>query len=92
MCDFWPFFVIFSQFLCIFVVFRVTRIAPVDSIAHVSSFQSRLRSLYVWGVDSVKSTVTVLEEGNFTEEGGGFDWRGCFSFGGYHFLWRRSAF
>ena len=27
----------------------------------------------VWGVDSVKSTVTVLEEGNFTEEGGGFD-------------------
>ena len=26
-----------------------------------------------WGVDSVKSTVTVLEEGNFTEEGGGFD-------------------
>ena len=27
-----------------------------------------------------KSTVTVLEEGNFTEEGGGFNWRGCFSF------------
>ena len=46
MCDFWPFFVIFSQFLCIFMVFRATRIAPVDSIAHVSSFQSRLRSLY----------------------------------------------
>ena len=46
MCDFWPFFVFFSQFLYIFVVFCATRIAPVDSIAHVSSFQSRLRSLY----------------------------------------------
>ena len=33
---------------------------------------------YLWGVDSVKSTVTILEEG-------GFDWRGCFSVGGYHF-------
>ena len=40
-------------------------------------------------MDSVKSTVTVLEEGDFTAEGGGFDWRGCFSVGGYHFLWRR---
>ena len=49
-------------------------------------------ALYLWGVDSVKSTVTVLEEGDFTEEGGGFDWRGCFSVGGYHFLWRRGAF
>ena len=40
----------------------------------------------IWGVDSVKSIVTVLEEGNFTEEeGGNFDWRGCFSVGGYHF-------
>ena len=28
------------------MVLRATRIAPVDSIAHVSSFQSRLRSLY----------------------------------------------
>ena len=46
----------------------------------------------LWGVDSVKSTVSVLEEGDFTEEGGGFDWRGCFSVGGYHFLWRRGAF
>ena len=46
---------------------------------------------YVWGVDSVKSTVTVLEEGDFTEEGGGFNWRGCFSVGGYHYLWRRGA-
>ena len=46
---------------------------------------------YIWGVDSVKSTVTVLEEGEFTEEGGGFDWRGCFSVGGYHFLWRRGS-
>ena len=46
----------------------------------------------VWGVDSVKSTVTVLEEGDFTEEGDNFDWRGCFSVGGYHFLWRRGAF
>ena len=36
----------------------------------------------LWGVDSVKSTVTILEEGDFTEEGGGFDWRGCFSVGG----------
>ena len=45
----------------------------------------------VWGVDSVKSTVTVLEEGDFSEEGGGFDWRGYFSVGGYQFLWR-SAF
>ena len=37
-------------------------------------------------MDSVKSTVTVLEEGNFTEEeGGSFDWRGYFSVGGYHF-------
>ena len=42
--------------------------------------------------DSVKSTVTVLEEGDFTEEGGGFNWRGCFSVGGYHYLWRRGAF
>ena len=39
----------------------------------------------IWGVDSVKSIVTILEEGDFTEEGGGFDWRGCFSVGGYHF-------
>ena len=46
----------------------------------------------LWGVDSIKSTVTVLEEGNFTEEGCGFNWRGCFSVGGYHFLWRRGAF
>ena len=46
----------------------------------------------LWGVDSVKSTVTVLEEGDFTEEGGGFDSRGCFLVGGYHFLWRRGAF
>ena len=45
----------------------------------------------VWGVDSVKSTVSVLEEGDFSEEGGGFDWRGYFSVGGYQFLWR-SAF
>ena len=45
---------------------------------------------FLWGVDSVKSTVTILEEGNFTEEEGGFDWRGYFSVGGYHFLWRRS--
>ena len=44
------------------------------------------------GVDSVKSTVTVLEEGDFTEEGGDFEWRGCFSVGGYRFLWRRGAF
>ena len=42
--------------------------------------------------DSVKSTVTVLEESDFTEEGGGFNWRGCFSVGGYHYLWRRGAF
>ena len=40
--------------------------------------------LQVWGggggggVDSVKSTVTVFLEVNFPEEGGGFDWRGCF--------------
>ena len=46
----------------------------------------------VWGVDSVKSTVTVLEEGDFTEKGGGFNWKGCFSVGGYHYLWRRGAF
>ena len=45
------------------------------------------------GVYSVKSTVTVLEEGDFTEEGGGgFNWKGCFSVGGYHFMWRRGAF
>ena len=42
-------------------------------------------------MDSVKSIVTVLEEGDFSEEGGGFDWRGYFSVGGYQFLWR-SAF
>ena len=46
----------------------------------------------IWGVDSVKSTVTALEEGDFTEEGGGFNWRGCFSVGGYHYLWMRGAF
>ena len=47
--------------------------------------------IIVWGVDSVKSTVTVLEEGDFTEEGGGFNWRGYFCIGGYQFLCR-SAF
>ena len=52
---------------------------------------ARPHALQVWGVDSVKSTVTVLEEGDFSEEGGGFDWRGYFSVGGYQFLWR-SAF
>ena len=42
-------------------------------------------------MDSVKSTVSVLEEGDFSEEGGGFNWRGTFlledtSFcGGVHF-------
>ena len=46
---------------------------------------------FIWRVDSVKSTVTVLEEGDFSEEGGGFNWRGYLSVGGYHFLWR-SAF
>ena len=45
----------------------------------------------LWGVDSVKSTVSVLEEGDFSEEGDGFNWRGYFSVGGYQFLWR-SAF
>ena len=47
---------IFSQFfLCILVVSHATRIAPVDSIAHVSSFQSRLRSLYdLWSVKLMK--------------------------------------
>ena len=48
-------------------------------------------SVDVWRVDSVKSTVSVLEEGDFSEEGGGFNWRGYFSVGGYQFLWR-SAF
>ena len=48
--------------------------------------------VFLWGVDSVKSTVTVLEEGDFSEEGGGFNWSGYFSVGGYQFLWRRSAF
>ena len=42
-------------------------------------------------MDSVKSTVSVLEEGDFSEEGGGFNWKGYFSVGGYQFLWR-SAF
>ena len=42
-------------------------------------------------MDGVKSTVSVLEEGDFSEEEGGFDWRGYFSVGGYRFLWR-SAF
>ena len=37
--------------------------------------------MLVWGVDSVKSTVIVLEEGDFTEEGDGFDWKGYFSVG-----------
>ena len=50
-----------------------------------------LNTAGLWGVDSVKSTVTVLEEGDFTEEGGGFNWRGYFSIGGYQFLCR-SAF
>ena len=36
-------------------------------------------------MDSVKSTVSVLEEG------GGFNWRGYFSVGGYQFLWRRES-
>ena len=49
MRDFWPFFVIFSHFLCIFVVLDATRIVPIECIAHVSCFQSRLRSLpYNW--------------------------------------------
>ena len=57
-----------------------------------SVFWRRVTSLRrVWGVDSVKSTVSVLEEGDFSEEGGGFNWRGYFSVGGYQFLWR-SAF
>ena len=43
------------------------------------------------GVDSVKSTVSVLEEGDFSEEGGGFNWRGYFSVGGYQFLWRKES-
>ena len=47
---------------------------------------------YTMGMDSVKSTVTVLEEGDFTEEGGDFEWRGCISVGKYWFLWRRGAF
>ena len=29
----------------------------------------------VWGVDSVKSKSTVLEEGDFTEKGGDFNWQ-----------------
>ena len=29
--------------------------------------------MQVWGIDSIKSAVTVLEEGDFTEEGDGFD-------------------
>ena len=38
-----------------------------------------------WGVDSVKSTVTVLEEGNFTEEG-------VVSTEGVLFIWRIPLF
>ena len=30
--------------------------------------KTRVYGIIIWGVDSVKSTVTVLEEGNFTEE------------------------
>ena len=37
-------------------------------------------------MDSVKSTVSVLEEGDFTEEGGGFNWRGVL------FCWRIPVF
>ena len=39
-------------------------------------------------MDSVKNTciVTILEEGDFIEEGGGFDCRGYFSVGGYLFV------
>ena len=37
-------------------------------------------------MDSVKSTVSVLEEGDFTEEGGGFNWRGV------RFCWRIPIF
>ena len=36
-------------------------------------------------------SASVLEEGDFSEEGDGFNWRGYFSVGGYQFLWR-SAF
>ena len=42
-------------------------------------------------MDSVKITVSILEDGDFSKEGGGFNWRGYFSVGGYQFLWR-SAF
>ena len=37
-------------------------------------------------MDSVKSTVSVLEEGDFTEEGDGFNWRGVL------FCWRIPVF
>ena len=46
------------------------------ALLDVTPVADALRKL--WGVDSVKSTVSVLEEGHFSEEGGGFNWRGAF--------------
>ena len=50
-------------------------------------------------MDSVKSTVSVLEEGDFSEEGGGFNWRGSLVPGlgtrlleGVLFCWRIPVF
>ena len=40
-----------------------------------------------------KSTVTILELGDFTEEAGGFNWRGAFLLeDATYFMWRRGAF
>ena len=45
------------------------------------------------GVYSVKSTVTVLEESDFTEEGVVSTGRDTFLLeDSYHFMWRRGAF
>ena len=45
------------------------------SLCSLLSSPLHARARKVWGVDSVKSTVSVLEEGDFSEEGGGFNWR-----------------
>ena len=45
-----------------------------------------VETCHVWGVDSVKSTVSVLEEGDFSEEGGWFRLEGVL------FSWRIPLF
>ena len=77
--------------ICLYQTLAYYQYLPLPFPAGLSPSLSLQLGGGVWGVDSVKSTVTVLEEGDFTEEGGGFNWRGYFCIGGYQFLCR-SAF